>query len=315
MMDDGVQPKMVWGPAVGKSNAPKMFCGVEECKPWTRSEELPGRSYKTSTGISHKAILPIFEFVETKPLKLAADTVLRDYRYKSIHYKTSYGNAYKNKFNSKGLTDTPNVPHAIGFTLNYQWVDKLRTFPPGKMDLGNSEMKDNYTWHKSTTEGPGRLNDLKPLFVCQMHCPGREALDKTPANINCIQKIMDPYVTTMQGDYVYYDEDARRRYRHKDVKPVQIFEKKPMYDESFLGKKFMDRIVRKKIPLVPHRSMLSEMQENFKLPLDELAHKKVYVCSSLKYKPLTKGEVMSITGMYHTDYEHIGHDWPLSSVV
>lgn len=61
--------------------------------------------------------------------------------------------------------------------------------------------------------------------------------------------------------------------------------------------------------------MLSEAQENFKVPLDELAHKKVQVCSTLKYKPLTKGEVMSTPGMYHTDYEHTGHDWPLSSVI
>lgn len=62
-MERKVEPEVVFSPAV-----PKLFCGVEVCKPWTKSEDLPGRSYKTSNKISHPPLHAPFEFVEVRSL-------------------------------------------------------------------------------------------------------------------------------------------------------------------------------------------------------------------------------------------------------
>jgi len=285
------------------------------CDPWTPPNKLPGQDYTTTYKASHTYQPLVTNFIKLDPLLKPRPKPPENFKFKNLNFLSSYNEAFTKKVINIDPLNMANRPPGTKFKFMKDFYEKTELPKQPRPKL--SEYKARFPYHDQLTPHGGTLLDLRPYTTCQIQGLTRDDQPKIDPEDGGVLRELDIYNSSTHYDFYYRSRNAIEKYKSVKVDVTPILEPRttPVFDESFLRHKFLERTIPKSLAKVPHGGMESETQAKYRYPVDELCHKAVGKRNPYFKQKLSKGSVMAIPGMYHSEYNHMGANWSLRSLL
>ncbi|XP_014249984.1 uncharacterized protein LOC106666947 [Cimex lectularius] len=279
---------------------------VKKPGPWTSAKDFC--TYKTSYEFAFPKTTPPPFYVEpTEPPKCDIPKELeRDVML--TNYSTTYGRFYDWKYQVLDPLNQNYMPAFRKFNFLNEFDEKCRTKMPKQMTRF-SEYKHKYQQHTEPNLS-GVIQDQKKQLYCSIKGLTRDDVAKIDASEFGYGKYLDIYLSTNHLDYVHHKPKVIDKFKTSEVFVKPGFPPKPKEVE------LIDKGAQSLFKTFKYENSLqkscSETRSCFQDPKPMV--EPIIDCLMPTIRP-TIGEIMATPGMYHTEYNHLGHNWSVQALI